>query len=1207
MGPCCLILVVDPDKDVRYLHLKSLEIQGFKSFPDKINIQFPGGITAIVGPNGSGKSNISDAIRWVLGEQSGKQLRSAKMEDVIFTGTAKRRPQGFAQVSLTIDNNDHALPVEYNEVTVSRRYYRSGESEYYINKQQVRLKDVNELFLDTGLGKDGYSIIGQGKIAEILSPKSDDRRSVIEEVAGISKYRYRKNEATRKLQSTEDNLLRLNDILGELSERLPVLESQSKKAKKYLEYRDEKTTLDISLWMHEIERIKEGSVKLKEDYAIAAGQLSDITKELDNIDRDISNSFSANQEINIELENIRQAVSAAEEAVAEKQSAIAVLISKIAYMEQDIQKSETEMLSIDSRTAEIAEKMAECSAQTEEKKAQIAQCQEQMAAFYKALEELSEKNEGQQQKTEEIRLEIARLGEQKNNLRMEKISVETQISTLQTHKAETSANLEQKKPEAVAVESEIAELDTQLLQCDEKLTELSNIESGIKRLSDIKLQAFERAQAEYEQAQNEQTQKSNRLQMLRDMEKHLEGYQGSVKAVLREAERGRLQGICGSLSQLIRVPKEYITAIETALGGAIQNIVAKTESDAKKAIFLLKSQNGGRVTILPLDTIRTSLLDAAEFKKHSGFVGVASELVETEYPKAVEFLLGKVLVVDDLDHATALAGKTGHKYRIVTLDGQVVNVGGSLTGGSAGRSSGLLSRGLELEKVADELKKAEANAEEKHQAALKAKEEFALADAKMEGLRAERDMVNEQVMTLNHLKENKQIVLDSYQTIIGNMQDEIAQCDAALELHTAHLEQCDVQSAEIEKRLASEEQQLLGLENLSGENQQKAEQIKAEMTECQMTESGIFKEIEGIDNMLRQYQLQLEQVNADKGDRLQAVETAKANMLQADDEKKRLEEMLEECRASIKNFEARSEEMIKNRADNERQQTSLRSMQRDKLATKEKLLSETSRLENRLVNITEQSESLIAKLMDEYNLTVTEAEEKRIELEDVSGSKKRATELRNKMRALGNVNLDSIEEYADVKKRHDFLKEQVDDLTVSKRDLEKLITELLSQMKTIFTESFNMLNEQFDAIFKELFGGGRAELILEDPEDVLGCNIDIKVAPPGKIIKNILSLSGGEQAFSAIALYFAILKIRPTPFCVMDEIEAALDDVNVARFAAYLRKFSDKVQFVTITHRRGTMEEADVLYGVTMQEKGVSKLLTINVGEMEKQLKLNVK
>ncbi len=1189
------------------MHLKSLEIQGFKSFPDKINIQFPDGITAIVGPNGSGKSNISDAIRWVLGEQSGKQLRSSKMEDVIFTGTAKRRPQGFAQVSLTIDNSDHALPVEYNEVTVSRRYYRSGESEYYINKQQVRLRDVNELFLDTGLGKDGYSIIGQGKIAEILSPKSDDRRSVIEEVAGISKYRYRKNEATRKLQSTEDNLVRLNDILGELSERLPILESQSKKARQYLEYRDEKTTLDISLWMYEIERIKEGSAKLKEDYSIAAGQLSDVSKELDNIDRDISVSFTSNQEINIELENLRQAVSAAEESVAEKQANVAVLVSRISYMEQDILKSETEMKSIDDRRTEITAKMAECTAQSDEKKTKIQSCQDRMSALYKELDELSVKNEGQQQETQKIREEIAGLAEQKNSLKIETISVETQITSLKAHKEETAANLEQKKPEVTQIESEIAEVDLQLGQCDEKLQELANIESGIKRLSDIKLQAYERAQAELEQAQNVQTQKSNRLQMLKDMEKHLEGYQGSVKMILREAENGRLNGICGSVSQLIRVERKYITAIETSLGGSIQNIVAKTESDAKKAIFLLKSQNGGRVTILPLDTIKPKTLNVAEFKKYAGFIGLASDLVETDYSKAIDFLLGRILVVDNLDNATAMAAKTEHKFRIVTLDGQIVNVGGSLTGGSAGHSSGLLSRGLELEKVVKELSGAEALTADREAAALKSKEEYALANAKMEGLNAERETINEQILTLNHLKENKQVVLDSHQAVMQNMADDIAQCDAAIELHSAHLQQTSVKMDALNERIEQTERQLLSLENLSGENKEKAEEIKADIVECQLIESGIFKEIEGIDNMIAQYQLQLEQVNVDKGDRLQAVENAKNIMQQANDEKVLLEKELEDARSAISNFAAKSENLLQNRTDNEKQQTMLRGLQKDKLSVKEKLLSETTRLENRLVSITEQSETLIAKLMDEYNLTLTEADKKRVELEDVSASKKRATELRNKMRALGNVNLDSIEEYADVKKRHDFLKEQVDDLTVSKRDLEKLITELLSQMKSIFTESFNMLNEQFDSIFKELFGGGRAELILEDPDDVLGCNIDIKVAPPGKIIKNILSLSGGEQAFSAIALYFAILKIRPTPFCVMDEIEAALDDVNVARFAAYLRKFSDKVQFVTITHRRGTMEEADVLYGVTMQEKGVSKLLTINVGEMEKQLKLNVK
>ena len=1189
------------------MHLKSLEIQGFKSFPDKIDIQFPGGITAIVGPNGSGKSNISDAIRWVLGEKSGKQLRSSKMEDVIFTGTAKRRPQGFAQVSLTIDNSDHALPVEYNEVTVSRRYYRSGESEYYINKQQVRWRDVTELFLDTGLGKDGYSIIGQGKIAEILSPKSDDRRAVLEEVAGISKYRYSKNEAMRKLQSTEDNLVRLYDILNELAERVPVLESQSKKAKKYLEYRDEKTTLDISIWMYEIERIKNASAKIKEDYSIAAAQLEDISRELDNIDRDMNESFSGNQQINVELEQIRFSISDAEGKVAELQSAVAVLDSRVAYMEQDIQKAENEMLSIDARCKEIEDAIVESRAQSQEKKEQIDLCQKQMSSCYEALEELSQSSEGNQQKTAMIREEIARLGEQKNNLRMEKISVETQITAIQDHKKEILSSIAQKEPEAKGVQEEIDNINSQLDECNEKLTELTNVESGIKKLADIKQQSYEKALSDQQQTEQDVAQKSSRLQMLKDMEKHLDGYQGSVKTVLREAERGRLQGICGSLSQLIRVPKEYITAVETALGGAIQNIVVKTEADAKKAIFLLKSQNAGRATMLPLDTIRVNALDAAEFKKYDGFVGVAADLVQTEYPKVIEFLLGRILVVDQLDHATALAGKTGHKFRIVTLDGQIVNVGGSLTGGSASRSSGLLSRSLEQEKIAEQLKQAEELLEKKKQTALKAKEEFALADAKMEGLRAEQETVNEQIVTLNHLKENKQVVLDSYLAILGNLKDELAQIDVATELHTAHIEQCDLQYTETERRLNEQESQLLSLENLSEENQNKAEAIKEEITLCQVRESGFFKEMEGIDNMIRQYQLQLDQVGADKGNRQQSVAAAKTAVEQAVSEREQISVDLEQTKKSILEYQQQSKDLIKKRDENETAQTSLRSMQKDKLSVKEKLLAETSRLENRLVNISEQSESLIGKLMDEYNLSVTEAEDKRVELEDVPASKKRAAELRNKMRALGNVNLDSIEEYAEVKKRHDFLQEQVNDLTVSKRDLEKLITELLSQMKIIFAENFDRLNEQFDAIFKELFGGGRAELILEDPENVLDCNIDIKVAPPGKIIKNIMSLSGGEQALSAIALYFAILKIRPTPFCVMDEIEAALDDVNVARFAAYLRKFSDRVQFITITHRRGTMEEADVLYGVTMQEKGVSKLLTINVGEMEKQLKLNVK
>ncbi len=1186
------------------MHLKSLEIQGFKSFPDKISIKFPDGITAIVGPNGSGKSNISDAIRWVLGEQSGKQLRSAKMEDVIFTGTTKRRPQGFAQVGLTIDNADHALPVEYNEVTVSRRYYRSGESEYYINNQQVRLKDVNELFLDTGLGKDGYSIIGQGKIAEILSPKSEDRRAIIEEVAGISKYRYRRNEAGRKLQATEDNLVRLYDILNELSDRLPQLENQSEKARKYLAYRDEKTTLDISLWMDEIDHIQQSSEKLREDFALVNGNLEDITTELTNIEKDIGGSFGDNQKINMELEEVREQTAKAEEQIASLQSAVAVLDNQIAYMKQDIAKAETEIGEIDDHRLQIAAQIEKAQADVAAKRADITASQEEMAALYERLEKLSATDDERRTKSEALRAEITRLTTQKNDVQMERISAETQLNTVAARKAEAKQALAEKQPQYDAVSAEIGEIDVSIADCKEKLTEFDNMAAGIDKLAAMKQNAYEQALSEYEKAKAELAKLQNRKQLLLEMERSLEGYQGSVKTVLRQAESGRLSGICGTLSKLIDVPQQYIAAIETALGAAIQNIVTETEKDAKKAIFLLKSQNAGRVTMLPLDTIRVNRVSDAEFKNQSGFLGVAADLIQTKYPKAVEFLLGRTLVVDTLDHATELSAKCGRRFKIVTLDGQVVNVGGSLTGGSVARSAGLLSRNIEVQKAEELIALAEKKCRERDAAMIKSREEHGEMQAKLEGLRAERQTVEEQSTTLGHLRENKSVVLESFGTVVQNLKDELSQIDGAEQLHGAHIEQCAAQTEILQKRIEQSEAGLAELENISGQNAGQAEKIKEEIAACQLRQAEIFKEIEGVDNIILQYQTQLSRVEEDNRTRQNTIEENRKSLAEAAEQHASLESMLAAGKQSIADLTAKNEQLIARRTDNEKQQTQLRAMQKEKLSVKEKLLGESARLEHKLTNILDHSETLIAKLMDEYNLTVSEARERRVALENPGESKKRAVELRNKMRALGNVNLDAIEEYKEVKKRHDFLQGQVDDLTTSKRDLEKLISELLGQMKSIFTESFYQLNEQFNEIFKELFGGGRAELILSDPEDVLNCNIEIKVAPPGKIIKSILSLSGGEQAFSAIALYFAILKIRPTPFCIMDEIEAALDDVNVARFASYLRRFCSKTQFITITHRRGTMEEADVLYGVTMQEKGVSKLLTINVGEMEKYLKL---
>ncbi len=1189
------------------MYLKSLEMQGFKSFPDKINIQFSGGITAIVGPNGSGKSNISDAIRWVLGEMSGKNLRSAKMEDVIFAGTHKRRPQGFAQVAMTLDNSDGALPVAYNEVTVARRYYRSGESEYFINNQQVRLKDVHELFLDTGIGRDGYSIIGQGKIAEILSPKSEDRRAVIEEVAGISKYRYRKNEAQRKLAATEENLVRVTDILMQLAERLPSLASQSEKAKKYLEYREEKTELDISLWLEELSQIREGSQKLKENYVIAKGQLEDLTTELENIEKDDRMLFDGNIQINREMENLRIACSEMEEKGANLSSQIAVLERQVAYAEQDIQNASREMEQILARRHEIEGQIEGCEAQIAQKKEGMDAVSAEINRLYEQMASLSDQTALQRQQSDALRAEMEQKRAQKNELQMQQVSLESRKSMQKTREAEIEQAKSEKTQSLQQLDGELDELQQKRKLAEEKQLENRNMRAGLEKLGAIKRETLDQTQKKYDEALSRHQNLVGRKQMLEDMERHLEGYGGSVKMVLESGSRGRLQGICGTLSQLISVSDQYVTAVETALGAAIQNVVTKSEKDAKNAIFLLKQQHAGRVTFLPLDTLQVRGVDAKEFAKQAGFVGVADELVQVDsaYRKAVSFLLGRVLVADTLDHATAIAKASGHRYRVVTLDGQVVNVGGSLTGGSAARSSGLLSRGNELQKLALAIEDAYAALQKEEEVLQKVKSESAKADATLEGLAAEEQTIEQTMAALSVAIDNKQVVRDSVQDMwdaLENEKQQLAENESVLQKDIETLQEV---LQEIDTVLSSAENELQQMQNLASDTDGRAEEIRTAITDAQMRQAGLLKEIEGIEQMMRQYAGLLSQADADGEGRKQQVESAKATIESTMAEKRSVQEALAQNKAALEGAQQQIKTYIDEREKNEQKLNALRSQNRDKTAAKEKMLAETARLEHKLEGVVTQSEQLISKLMDEYGLSVTEAEEKRIVLDHIPTAKKRAAELKAKMRALGNVNLDSIEEYKEVKEKHDFLDEQVQDLSKSKRELEKIILELLTQMKDIFTSHFALLNETFNDIFVQLFNGGRAELILSDPEDVLGCNIDIKVAPPGKIIKNILSLSGGEQAFSAIALYFAILKIRPTPFCIVDEIEAALDDVNVAKFASYLRKFSDKTQFITITHRRGTMEEADVLYGVTMQEKGVSKLLTINVSEMEKQLKLS--
>ena len=1185
--------------------LKSLELQGFKSFPDKIKIEFGSGITAIVGPNGSGKSNVSDAIRWVLGEQSNKTLRSSKMEDVIFTGTTQRRPQGFAEVSLTIDNSDRDLNIDYNEVTITRRYYRSGESEYFINKTQTRLTDIRELFMDTGIGRDGYSIIGQGKIAEILSHKSEDRRKIIEEVAGISKYRYRKNEAQKKLDSTEENLLRLNDIVKELEDRLPTLESQSNKAKKFLVMYDEKKNLEISLWIAEIEKIRQSSKDFEEKYNIAKGGLEDITVEIDNLEKEINLIFENNKNINIEIEQVRTKLSQLEEKTGEFSSRIAVLEAGIKFENENIDKIEAELKSNAQKSDDVKDGIAQRNEIIGQKTATLSDIEKNTAQLYIELETISKSGEDVRREMASVRERKLALSEQKNILNIQKISHSASVTSKTARIDALNEELTTRTNAFCALENELSQLKFESDSKTSNKTQLENSISGYNKMLEIKQKRFDEQKQQRDNLENELMSSRQNLKILSDMEKHLDGFAGSVKLVLENSRRGTLKGVKGTVSQLIRVDSKYITAVETALGGAIQDIVTDTASTAKNAMLLLKNNRAGRATFLPLSELNPRPADKSEIAG-KGVIGLAHELVDTndaDSKKAITFLLGRTIVCETIDDAIAASRKSRAKYKTVTLDGQVVNPGGSMTGGSTAKSAGLLSRSLEIERLEKKVKDGESQLEQLEKTFAKAETEKNELEARLEGVMSEIRVIDEELMRLNDLAEGKKVVLDSYNELITQSKAECDNIQSSIETDKEQIKSLDVEISKIDAEILKTESALGALEGKTDEENARIESIRELISENDMKKMGIFKDIETEKSLISQLEAQLALYGSEQDGKLAQINLAKENIARNTADIEAVQNEAAAIEKMQKDGNDRIAQLINERNSSESEQTAFRTKQRESLTTKEHLLQEVTRFENKLQNISGQTDRIVEHLM-EYELTVTEAAALAKPLDDPQESKRRVTELKNSIRALGNVNVEAIEEYQQVKERYDFLDTQMSDLKRAKAELEKIIKELLWQMKSIFTEKFNLLNVEFSKTFTEMFGGGKAELILLDPEDVLGCGIDIRVAPPGKIIKNIVSLSGGEQAFTAIALYFAILKVRPTPFCMMDEIEAALDDVNVNKFAAKLRDFCDKTQFIVITHRRGTMEEADVLYGVTMQEKGISKVLTINVNEMERQLKL---
>ena len=1176
------------------MRLKELEIQGFKSFPDRTKITIGPGITGVVGPNGSGKSNISDAIRWVMGETSSKQLRGAgKMEDVIFGGTQTRGAMGFASVSLTIDNSDHGLAMDADEVTIGRRYYRSGESEYTINGQNVRLKDVYELLLDTGLGRDGYAIVGQGRIAEIVAAKSNERREIFEEASGIARFRYRKNEAERRLAAAEGNLERLRDILGELEGRVGPLKRDSEKAQKFLEYSATRKSLEITLWVDSIRRAQEAVRDQQRRYEAAESDYGRLSKQLDEFDARTEALRAEAQKLMLDVEQANADIRALTEAGAGRDSALAVLRNENEHARAQIAEAEAERARAGEGAKGIEAETAEHEAAIQALREAVAKADEQLAGLRGRLNALEQQALQSGQRQDVLNAAIARQQEVATACKVQAASLESSLSASQTQldALRTQAGAAGAAAEKLAAERAAAA--EALQKAEENVTRCDNIKSGLA----LKLESRRRQQAEaaeaLQKADRDRSNTAQRIRILEDLEKNLDGYQQSVKAVMRAAEARRLRGIIGPVAGILTVRKGYETAIETALGFALQNLVVENERDARAAIAFLKESRAGRATFLPLDTVQGHRFTGPL----TGTAEVAADLVEVDarYQNIVDNLLGRIIVVDDLTEASAVAKRLSYRNRIVTLDGQVVNAGGSFTGGSTARSAGVFTRKQELDELREKLATLDKRRAEAERETMARKAEVDNLAAQVAG--AESESVNAASARLRASLELERLdaAVAEGAAAAQRRKAEIDALTETLQKDKAARAQADNARVAAEAELERYTAELQTLGESSGTLTAEREQITADLNAAQLERLTHEKDI-GL------HEASLETLRSRSGEaaararELEASITAAKATLEANAAKA---EAIERERAEAKDKIAAAEQAIREanaaRLEKEAEITRLGQENRALTDERERMGGEMARLAERRAAAEAERDDTAAKLWEEYQLTENEAKAQCVEFTTVTELRRQVAEVRGKIRALGNVNVGAIDEYKEVKERYDFLKAQVGDVERSKTELTRMIAELCQEMEEMFKKSFQEINRNFGRIFRELFGGGRARLYLSDEGNILDSGIEIEVSPPGKVIRNLSALSGGEQALVAISIYFAILEVNPSPFCILDEIEAALDDVNVTRYAQYLRRMTERTQFIVITHRRGTMEAADVLYGVTMQEDGVSKLLRLDL------------
>ena len=1188
------------------MYLKALEIQGFKSFPDKTVLNFGEDITAIVGPNGSGKSNISDAIRWVMGEQNSRQLRGAKMEDVIFGGTEKRRAMGFAQVTLVIDNTEHIFNRDEAEVAVTRRYYRSGESEYYINRQSVRLKDVNELFMDTGMGREGYSIIGQGKIDEILSVRSDDRREVFEEAAGISKYRHRKEESERKLQRTEENLVRINDKITELELQVEPLRKQAETAKKYLVLRDELRTLEISVWLENLQKLKADRLKLQADFETAQADQKKAQDELDRVYAQAEECSRLLHENDCAAEEKRGRISALESAIGEHESAAAVARTTAQHHAETIERMDREMSESRSRTESLHEQMQVMARRMEEIDASARTLENEIAALCEEMRGSSDAAAAAAAQLEQLRRREAQEVAGAAQAQAELSAITAGSDEIAQRTAELTEELTQSEEKLTQTRREAAQNEKELLSAREEEQAAANIIGG----HSLKMEGRQRRAKESIEQKNQLSLQektiSDRIRLLSEMEKEYEGFSKAVKIVMRAAEARTLSGIHGPVGNLIHTDKDCSVAIEIALGGALQHIVVDTKNDGKNAIGLLKQRDGGRATFLPLDTIRGRSLRENGLENEYGFVGIASELVRCDgrYGSVIENLLGATVVVEDLDCGIQMAKRHDNRFRIVTLDGQVINAGGSMTGGSVSRNAGILSRSGELEQLHKKLKKIQSQLQDATLLAESANRELQKAQYELEVARDQQRQANDRVLTLEGRKNHYDMLIESLEQQQESLRiqkenlqkrstDDAGRMDTIRRTIAGFTARAEETREEIEMLQRRQETARQGLGEMTDR-----------LTEKKAQQAALSAEGESARRSMEDLSRLRESLEGEHTDRESLRAQMEQAMAQARAEEERQQQEARELRGGIEEHRQALQKLSE-----EKMALETRRSQTDRLSRtcNDTLLNcerEVTRLEGKLNGSALEEKQILDKLWERYELSHSDAQALRVELESVPKATRRIGELNREIKGLGAINIGAIEEFDRVNTRYTYLSDQRNDVEKAKEELLGIIEEITKQMTEIFATQFEILKQSFQETFLELFGGGRATLELEDENDILRCGIEIKAQPPGKQLKTLSLLSGGEKAFVAIALYFAILKVHPTPFCVMDEIEAALDESNVVRYARYMRRIAGKTQFIVITHRRGTMEEADVLYGITMQERGVSTVLTANLNELSKEMKI---